>query len=86
MTRGIFSCLQTLSMPVTAAAKGSATVQQSIPGALGVVQVDNHIAELTVRETLDFAARVLGVGHKEGAQLGQPLLESPATMCPWKPT
>lgn len=30
------------------------------------VQVDNHIAELTVRETLDFAARVLGVGHKEG--------------------
>ncbi|CAK0753548.1 hypothetical protein CVIRNUC_002229 [Coccomyxa viridis] len=30
-----------------------------------VSQVDNHIAELTVRETLDFAARVLGVGHKE---------------------
>ena len=30
-------------------------------------QVDNHIAELTVRETLDFAARVLGVGHKAGA-------------------
>lgn len=29
-------------------------------------QVDNHIAELTVRETLDFAARVLGVGHKAG--------------------
>ncbi|KAK9906410.1 hypothetical protein WJX75_001426 [Coccomyxa subellipsoidea] len=29
-----------------------------------VSQVDNHIAELTVRETLDFAARVLGVGHK----------------------
>ena len=33
------------------------------------VQVDNHVAELTVRETLDFAARVLGVGHKEGAWL-----------------
>lgn len=30
------------------------------------VQVDNHVAELTVRETLDFGARVLGVGHKEG--------------------
>ena len=25
------------------------------------------LPELTVRETLDFAARVLGVGHKEGA-------------------
>ena len=34
------------------------------------VQVDNHIAELTVRETLDFAARVLGVGHKSGAYFG----------------
>ncbi len=33
------------------------------------MQVDNHVAELTVRETLDFAARVLGVGHKEGAGL-----------------
>jgi ABC-type multidrug transport system ATPase subunit len=28
--------------------------------------VDNHIAELTVRETLDFAARVQGAGF--GAQ------------------
>ena len=27
-----------------------------------VDQVDNHIAELTVRETLDFAARVQGAG------------------------
>jgi ABC-type multidrug transport system ATPase subunit len=36
-------------------------------------QVDNHIAELTVRETLDFAARVLGVGHKEGANPAHPL-------------
>lgn len=33
------------------------------------LQVDNHIAELTVRETLDFAARVLGVGHKAGAHI-----------------
>ena len=41
------------------------------------MQVDNHIAELTVRETLDFAARVLGVGHKEGAQLGRPLCHLP---------
>ena len=31
------------------------------------MQVDNHVAELTVRETLDFGARVLGVGHKDGA-------------------
>ncbi|KAK9861391.1 hypothetical protein WJX84_002559, partial [Apatococcus fuscideae] len=31
-----------------------------------VDQVDNHIAELTVRETLDFAARCQGVGHKAG--------------------
>ena len=26
-------------------------------------QVDNHIAELTVRETLDFAARAQGAGY-----------------------
>lgn len=32
-----------------------------------VDQVDNHIAELSVRETLDFAARVQGAGF--GAQL-----------------
>ena len=31
-----------------------------------LLQVDNHIAELTVRETLDFAARCQGVGHKAG--------------------
>ncbi|CAL8470297.1 g9839 [Coccomyxa elongata] len=30
-----------------------------------VDQVDNHIAELTVRETLDFAARVQGAGFDE---------------------
>jgi hypothetical protein len=30
--------------------------------AVYVDQVDNHIAELTVRETLDFAARVQGAG------------------------
>ena len=33
-----------------------------------VLQVDRHIAELTVRETLDFAARCQGVGHKAGAK------------------
>jgi ABC-type multidrug transport system ATPase subunit len=31
-----------------------------------ISQDDNHQAELTVRETLDFAARCLGVGHKQG--------------------
>lgn len=31
-----------------------------------VEQVDQHIGALTVRETLDFAARCQGVGHKEG--------------------
>ena len=41
---------------------------KGLPKCAANVQVDNHIAELTVRETLDFAARVLGVGHKEGAQ------------------
>ena len=51
---------------------------------LRALQVDNHIAELTVRETLDFAARVLGVGHKEGAQLGRPLCHLPPCVpgCP----
>jgi ABC-type multidrug transport system ATPase subunit len=29
-----------------------------------VNQVDNHLAELTVRETFDFASRCQGVGHK----------------------
>lgn len=27
-------------------------------------QTDNHTAQLTVRETFDFATRVQGVGHK----------------------
>lgn len=31
-----------------------------------ISQVDEHQAELTVRETFDFAARCLGVGHKQG--------------------
>lgn len=31
-----------------------------------ISQVDEHQAELTVRETLDFAARCLGTGHKQG--------------------
>ena len=50
------------------AAKGAATALQSVLRGSSNMQVDNHIAELTVRETLDFAARVLGVGHKEGGQ------------------
>ena len=40
--------------------KASAPAQASY-----VEQVDNHVGELTVRGTLDFAARCLGVGHKE---------------------
>ena len=32
-------------------------------------QNDLHIAELTVRETFDFAARCQGIGHKGGACL-----------------
>jgi hypothetical protein len=31
--------------------------------ARALLQMDNHIAELTVRETLDFAAGVQGSGH-----------------------
>ena len=31
-----------------------------------ISQTDNHIGELTVRETLDFAARCQGVGFKNG--------------------
>jgi hypothetical protein len=31
-----------------------------------ISQTDEHQAELTVRETFDFAARCLGVGHKQG--------------------
>lgn len=31
-----------------------------------ISQTDNHIGELTVRETLDFAARCQGVGYKYG--------------------
>lgn len=34
-----------------------------------ISQVDEHQAELTVRETFDFAARCLGVGHKQGEGL-----------------
>jgi hypothetical protein len=35
-----------------------------------ISQDDNHQAELTVRETLDFAARCLGVAHKQGEPTG----------------
>ena len=31
-----------------------------------VEQTDLHLPELTVRETMDFAARVQGVGHRPG--------------------
>lgn len=42
-----------------------------------ISQTDNHIGELTVRETLDFAARCQGVGYKYGPC---PLIHSPETM------
>lgn len=31
-----------------------------------IEQTDLHLPELTVRETMNFAARVQGVGHKAG--------------------
>ena len=31
------------------------------------LQVDSHLAELTVKETMDFSARVQGPGTKRGA-------------------
>lgn len=33
-----------------------------------ISQIDNHIAELTVRETLDFAARCQGASHGFGGK------------------
>ena len=33
----------------------------------GGPQVDSHLAELTVKETMDFSARVQGPGTKRGA-------------------
>ena len=35
-----------------------------------LAQVDNHIPDMTVRETFDFAARVQGSGSKAGAASG----------------
>ena len=40
---------------------------QAVHTAAYVDQNDLHQAELTVRETLDFAARCQGIGHKAGA-------------------
>ena len=37
-----------------------------------VDQYSSHIAELTVRETLDFAARVQGGGHGGSSLMGHP--------------
>ena len=39
-----------------------------------VEQTDLHLPELTVRETMNFAARVQGVGHRAGIPLLLPLL------------
>ena len=45
-----------------------ATFDEFIPQrtAAYIEQTDLHLPELTVRETMDFAARVQGVGHKAG--------------------
>ncbi len=49
-----------------------------------VDQTDNHTAQLTVRETFDFATRVQGVGSKASAFLPllllQKVVESPASI------
>ena len=36
---------------------------------VGGAQVDSHLAELTVKETMDFSARVQGPGTKRGVPL-----------------
>ena len=36
------------------------------------MQVDSHLAELTVKETMDFSARAQGPGTKRGALPSQP--------------
>lgn len=47
---------------------------QAVHTAAYVDQNDLHQAELTVRETLDFAARCQGIGHKAGEPLHLPNL------------
>lgn len=42
-----------------------------------VYQGDNHIAQLTTRETLDFSARCQGAGYAAGMQIQQPSLSMP---------
>lgn len=43
-----------------------------------IEQTDLHLPELTVRETMNFAARVQGVGHKAGKPL-----RPPSCKCGW---
>ena len=45
-----------------------------------VEQTDLHLPELTVRETMDFAARVQGVGHRPG-RLFAPLSQTSLPTC-----
>ena len=46
------------------------------------MQVDLHLAELTVKETLNFSARVLGPGTKKGAHSSDiQTLHSPSSLC-----
>ena len=40
-----------------------------------IEQTDLHLPELTVRETMNFAARVQGVGHKGGSSQNRILLD-----------
>ena len=52
---------------------------QAVHTAAYVDQNDLHQAELTVRETLNFAARCQGIGHKAG----ETLLQSNLSNCDW---
>ena len=45
-----------------------------------VEQRDMHVAQLTVRETLDFAARCQGTGNRAGAQRSRT-----SQACMWQP-
>ena len=63
-----------LSMQITGdITYNGATFDEFIPQRTSsyIEQTDLHMPELTVRETMDFAARVQGVGHKAGQNFSQ---------------
>ena len=59
-----------------------ATFDEFVPQrtAAYIEQTDLHLPELTVRETMDFAARVQGTGHKAGLLPALPRAAALATM------